>query len=72
MEDFFDVPSPAISVCADFLEVYQQFSVPVFAIPGNHDLLGITLQPSPELCLVSLLGWALCDWWGESLSILRK
>jgi exonuclease SbcD len=27
--DFFDVPSPAISVCADFLEVYQQFSVPV-------------------------------------------
>jgi exonuclease SbcD len=38
--DFFDVPAPAISVCADFLEIYQQFPVPVFTIPGNHDLFG--------------------------------
>jgi DNA repair exonuclease SbcCD nuclease subunit len=49
--DFFDVPSPAISVCADFLEVYQQFSVPVFAIPGNHDLFGHNTATLPRTML---------------------
>lgn len=38
--DFYDVPAPAISVCADFLEIYQQFPAPVYIIPGNHDLFG--------------------------------
>jgi exonuclease SbcD len=42
--DFFDVPSPALSICADFLEVYQRFDVPVFTIPGNHDLFGHNIE----------------------------
>ncbi|MGB4504322.1 MAG: metallophosphoesterase [Syntrophaceticus sp.] len=52
--DFFDVPAPAISVCADFLEIYQQFSVPVFTIPGNHDLFGHNIATLPR----TMLGFA--------------
>jgi exonuclease SbcD len=49
--DFFDVPAPAISVCADFLEVYQQFSVPIFTVPGNHDLFGHNSATLPRTML---------------------
>ncbi len=52
--DFFDVPAPAISVCADFLEIYQQFSVPVYTIPGNHDLFGHNSETLPR----TMLGFA--------------
>jgi len=52
--DFFDVPAPAISVCADFLQIYQQFSVPVFTIPGNHDLFGHNIETLPR----TMLGFA--------------
>lgn len=49
--DFFDVPAPAISVCGDFLGVYQQFSVPIFTIPGNHDLFGHNTATLPRTML---------------------
>jgi exonuclease SbcD len=52
--DFFDVPAPAISVCADFLEIYQQFPVPVFTIAGNHDLFGHNSETLPR----TMLGFA--------------
>ncbi len=52
--DFFDVPAPALSVCADFLQIYQQFPVPVFVIPGNHDLFGHNAETLPR----TMLGFA--------------
>lgn len=52
--DFFDVPAPALSVCADFLEIFQQFPVPVFTIPGNHDLFGHNSETLPR----TMLGFA--------------
>lgn len=52
--DFFDVPAPALSICADFLQVYQQFKVPVFTIPGNHDLFGHNIETLPR----TMLGFA--------------
>jgi len=52
--DFFDVPAPALSICADYLEVYQRFNVPVFTIPGNHDLFGHNIETLPR----TMLGFA--------------
>jgi DNA repair exonuclease SbcCD nuclease subunit len=49
--DFYDVPAPAISVCADFLEIYQQFPAPVYIIPGNHDLFGHNTETLPRTML---------------------
>ncbi|MGB9791300.1 MAG: metallophosphoesterase [Thermacetogeniaceae bacterium] len=52
--DFFDVPTPALSVCAEFLRIYQQFPVPVFVVPGNHDLFGHNAETLPR----TMLGFA--------------
>lgn len=52
--DFFDVPAPALSICADFLEIYQQFPAPVYVVPGNHDLFG----HNPETLHRTMLGFA--------------
>lgn len=52
--DFFDVPTPSLSVCAEFLQIYQQLRVPVYAIPGNHDLFGHNLETIPR----TMLGFA--------------
>ncbi len=49
--DFYDVPAPAISVCADFLEIYQQFPAPVYIISGNHDLFGHNEETLPRTML---------------------
>jgi len=49
--DFYDVPAPAISVCADFLEIYQQFPAPVYIIAGNHDLFGNNAETLPRTML---------------------
>ncbi|SHH00013.1 DNA repair exonuclease SbcCD nuclease subunit [Thermosyntropha lipolytica DSM 11003] len=38
--DFFDSPSPSLAVSGDLLECFRQFSCPVYAISGNHDLFG--------------------------------
>lgn len=54
--DFFDVPTPALSVCAEFLQIYQQFPVPVFVVPGNHDLFGHNAETLPR----TMLGFAAC------------
>jgi DNA repair exonuclease SbcCD nuclease subunit len=49
--DFYDVPVPAISVCGNFLEIYQQFPAPVLIIPGNHDLFGHNAETLPRTML---------------------
>ncbi|MBC7343905.1 MAG: metallophosphoesterase family protein [Clostridia bacterium] len=38
--DFFDNPAPAPHVCAEFLTIFQNFGVPIFAVSGNHDVYG--------------------------------
>ncbi len=52
--DFFDVPAPSLSVCADFLEIYQQFPAPVYTVAGNHDLFGHNQETLPR----TMLGFA--------------
>jgi exonuclease SbcD len=49
--DFYDVPAPAISVCANYLEIYQQFPAPVYIIAGNHDLFGNNQETLPRTML---------------------
>ncbi len=49
--DFYDVPAPAISVCGEFLAIYQQFPAPVYIIAGNHDLFGNNEETLPRTML---------------------
>lgn len=49
--DFFDVPTPALSVCADFLQIYQDFPIPVYVISGNHDVFGQNQETLPRTML---------------------
>ncbi len=52
--DFFDVPAPSLSVCADYLEIYQRFPAPIYIIAGNHDLFGHNQETLPR----TMLGFA--------------
>lgn len=49
--DFFDVASPSLAVTGEFLELFKQFKVPIYAISGNHDLFGANLQTLPRTLL---------------------
>ncbi len=42
--DFFDTPTPALSVAADFLEIIRELEAPLYGIAGNHDIFGGNLQ----------------------------
>lgn len=52
--DFFDVPAPSLSVCAEFLSIYQQIPVPIYIVAGNHDLFGHNVETLPR----TMLGFA--------------
>lgn len=49
--DFWDTPFPALNVCGEVLEVYQNCKAPIYAIAGNHDLYGHNLQTLPRTML---------------------
>lgn len=49
--DFFDVASPSLAVTGEFLELFKQFTVPIYAISGNHDLFGANIQTLPRTLL---------------------
>ncbi len=42
--DFFDTPTPALSVVADYLEILRELKAPLYGVAGNHDIYGGNLQ----------------------------
>jgi len=42
--DFFDTPTPALSVVGDFLEILRELKAPLYGVAGNHDIFGGNLQ----------------------------
>ncbi|MGI5921802.1 MAG: metallophosphoesterase family protein [Syntrophomonadaceae bacterium] len=49
--DFFDTPSPSLAVTADFLALFSACRIPVYTIPGNHDLFGANQNSLPRTLL---------------------
>lgn len=49
--DFFDTPSPSLAVTGEFLELFRECPVPLYAISGNHDLFGANLNSLPRTLL---------------------
>jgi exonuclease SbcD len=56
--DFFDIPNPSLSVCADFVTLMQEWGKPVYGIAGNHDVFGHNPDTLPRTMLgfISRLG----------------
>lgn len=42
--DFFDTPTPSLSVVGDILEILRELKAPLYGIAGNHDIFGGNLQ----------------------------
>lgn len=42
--DFFDTPTPTLSVVGDFLEILRELKAPLYGVAGNHDIFGGNLQ----------------------------
>ena len=42
--DIFDSPAPSYSVFSDLAQMLRGHDVPVFTVPGNHDLFGHSLE----------------------------
>ena len=38
--DLFDIPSPSLAVCGDFVSIMSEAGVPIYGIAGNHDVFG--------------------------------
>jgi exonuclease SbcD len=70
--DFFDVPVPALSICADFLQIYQQFPVPIYTIAGNHDLFGHNEETLPRTMLGFTARLGIVQLIGQSPIYLEK
>lgn len=49
--DFFDIPSPSLSVCGDFVSLMGQAGVPIYGIAGNHDVFGHNPDTLPRTML---------------------
>ncbi|HEU4965639.1 MAG TPA: metallophosphoesterase [Bacilli bacterium] len=49
--DFFDIPSPSLSVCGDFVSLMSQAGVPIYGIAGNHDVFGHNPDTLPRTVL---------------------
>lgn len=57
--DFFDSPTPSLELMGDYLELFRQFTCPVYVISGNHDLFASNLNSLPRTLLgfLSRLGF---------------
>lgn len=49
--DFFDIPSPSLSVCGDFVSLMAEARVPIYGIAGNHDVFGHNPDTLPRTVL---------------------
>ncbi|MFD2169421.1 metallophosphoesterase family protein [Tumebacillus lipolyticus] len=49
--DFFDIPSPSLAVCADFISLMRDAGVPIYGIAGNHDIFGHNPDTLPRTML---------------------
>jgi exonuclease SbcD len=49
--DFFDIPSPSLAVCADFISLMRDAGVPIYGIAGNHDVFGHNPDTLPRTML---------------------
>lgn len=49
--DFFDSPDPAPIVVREFARVLRAFTVPIYIVPGNHEIFGYNLDSVPRTML---------------------
>lgn len=42
--DVFDSPNPALGTAREFLRIFRQFNVPIYLVPGNHDMFGYNVD----------------------------
>jgi DNA repair protein SbcD/Mre11 len=49
--DFFDIPSPSLAVCGDFVSIMGEAGVPIYGIAGNHDVFGHNPDTLPRTML---------------------
>jgi DNA repair protein SbcD/Mre11 len=49
--DFFDIPSPSLAVCGDFVALMGDAGVPIYGIAGNHDVFGHNPDTLPRTML---------------------
>jgi DNA repair exonuclease SbcCD nuclease subunit len=49
--DFFDTPSPSLAITGEFLELFNECHIPIYAISGNHDLFGANQNSLPRTLL---------------------
>ncbi|KEO81053.1 metallophosphoesterase family protein [Tumebacillus flagellatus] len=49
--DLFDIPSPSLAVCGDFVQIMGEAGVPTYGIAGNHDIFGHNPDTLPRTML---------------------
>lgn len=49
--DLFDIPSPSLAVCGDFVSIMSESGVPIYGIAGNHDVFGHNPDTLPRTML---------------------
>jgi exonuclease SbcD len=52
--DIYHSPTPAYGVSNAVFKRWEQFGIPIFVAPGNHDLLGDQIESLPETALGTL------------------
>lgn len=72
--DVFDRPNLSPAVVRDFVQIFQQFEVPIYAVAGNHDMYGhnpSTLDRT-MLGLLDTLGIIQLLYEGERISVEKE
>ncbi|WP_027718171.1 metallophosphoesterase family protein [Desulfovirgula thermocuniculi] len=57
--DLWDSPQPSLAVGAEFGALLKELGVPVYAVPGNHDLFGQNPATLPRTMLGLLARWGI-------------
>lgn len=57
--DLWDSPQPSLAVGAEFGSLLKELGVPVYVVPGNHDLFGQNPATLPRTMLGLLVRWGL-------------